>query len=192
VTEVRFARRVLATVLFTDIVGSTERAASLGDSRWRDLLESHHAAVRVELQRSRGREIDTAGDGFLAVFDGPARAIRAGEAIIGALARLGLAVRAGVHTGEVELLPQGQVGGIVVHIGARIASRRGRGRSSSRRLCVISSRDRVSYSRIEGRTPSRASRKTVGCSPWLDEDQTWRPPPAHDLALRSGSGWSPR
>jgi class 3 adenylate cyclase len=119
--------RVLATVLFTDIVGSTERAASLGDSRWRDLLESHHAAVRGELQRFRGREIDTAGDGFLAVFDGPARAIRAGEAIIEALARLGLAVRAGVHTGEIELLPQGQVGGIVVHIGARIAAAAGPG-----------------------------------------------------------------
>ena len=108
--------RVLATVLFTDIVGSTERAAALGDRRWRDLLESHHAAVRSELERYRGREVDTAGDGFLAVFDGPARAIRAGRAIVDSLSRLGLDVRVGVHTGEVELLPAG------VHVGARVAA----------------------------------------------------------------------
>jgi class 3 adenylate cyclase len=114
--------RVLATVLFTDIVGSTERAAAVGDRRWRDLLESHHAAVRGELGRYRGREVDTAGDGFLAVFDGPARAIRAGSAIVEAMRRLGLEVRVGVHTGEVELLPGGKLGGIAVHIGARVAA----------------------------------------------------------------------
>jgi len=114
--------RVLATVLFTDIVGSTERAAALGDRRWRDLLESHHAAVRSELERYRGREVDTAGDGFLAVFDGPARAIRAGRAIVDSLSRLGLDVRVGVHTGEVELLPAGKLGGIAVHVGARVAA----------------------------------------------------------------------
>jgi class 3 adenylate cyclase/pimeloyl-ACP methyl ester carboxylesterase len=114
--------RVLATVLFTDLVGSTERAGALGDRRWRELLESHHAAVRAELERYRGREVDTAGDGFLAVFDGPARAIRAGRAIVEALRRLGLEVRVGVHTGEVELLPAGKVGGIAVHVGARVAA----------------------------------------------------------------------
>ena len=119
--------RVLATVLFTDIVGSTERAAAMGDSRWRDLLASHHAAVRGELVRYRGREIDTAGDGFLIVFDGPARAIRAAQAIVAAVRRLGLEVRAGIHTGEVEQLPDGGIGGIAVHIGARVMSAAGAG-----------------------------------------------------------------
>jgi pimeloyl-ACP methyl ester carboxylesterase len=114
--------RVLATVLFTDIVGSTERAAQLGDRRWRDVLEGHHAAVREQLARFRGREIDTAGDGFLAVFDGPARAIRAGQAIVEAVRRLGLEVRAGIHTGEVEQLPEGGIRGIAVHTGARVAA----------------------------------------------------------------------
>ena len=114
--------RVLATVLFTDLVGSTERASALGDRRWRDLLEGHNAAIRAELERYRGREVDTAGDGFLAVFDGPARAIRAGRAIVEAMRRLGLEVRVGVHTGEVEQLPGGKLGGIAVHIGARVAA----------------------------------------------------------------------
>lgn len=114
--------RVLATVLFTDLVGSTERASELGDRRWRETLESHNAVVRAELTRFRGREVDTAGDGFLAVFDGPARAIRAGRAIVEALGRLGLEVRIGVHTGEVEELPGGKIGGIAVHIGARVAA----------------------------------------------------------------------
>jgi class 3 adenylate cyclase len=114
--------RVLATVLFTDIVGSTERATALGDRRWRDLLEGHNATIRAELERYRGREVDTAGDGFLAVFDGPARAIRAGRAIVEAMRRLGLEVRVGVHTGEVEQLPGGKLGGIAVHIGARVAA----------------------------------------------------------------------
>jgi class 3 adenylate cyclase len=119
--------RVLATVLFTDIVGSTERATKLGDRRWRDLLDAHNAAVRTELQRFRGREVDTAGDGFLAVFDGPARAIRAGRAIVEAVRRMGLEVRAGVHTGEVEMLPNGNVAGISVHVGARVAGAAGAG-----------------------------------------------------------------
>jgi class 3 adenylate cyclase len=118
--------RVLATVLFTDIVGSTERAATLGDRRWRDLLEAHNGVVRRELARFRGREIDTAGDGFLATFDGPARAIRCAEAIIGAVRQLGLEVRTGVHTGEVELTGD-KVGGIAVHIGARVAASAGAG-----------------------------------------------------------------
>ena len=119
--------RILATVLFTDVVGSTELATSLGDRRWRDLLESHHAAVRAELVRYRGREVDTAGDGFLAVFDGPARAIRAAVAINEAVQTLGLRIRAGVHTGEIEQLPSGDVRGIAVHTGARVAASAGPG-----------------------------------------------------------------
>ena len=113
--------RVLATVLFTDLVESTRRAAELGDRRWRELLEAHHAAVRQELARFRGREIDTAGDGFLATFDGPARAIRAACAIRDTIRTLGLELRAGLHTGECELM-NGKVGGIAVHTGARVAA----------------------------------------------------------------------
>jgi class 3 adenylate cyclase len=113
--------RVLATVLFTDIVGSTERARELGDRRWRDLLERHHEVVRHELGRFRGHEVDTAGDGFLATFDGPARAIRSAKAISESVRRLGLEVRAGLHTGEVELAGNA-VRGIAVHTGARVAS----------------------------------------------------------------------
>ena len=112
--------RALATVLFTDLVGSTAQAAELGDRRWRDLLEQHHAAVRRELARFEGREIDTAGDGFFATFDGPARAIRCARAIVDAVRPLGLDVRAGLHTGEVELA-DGKVAGIAVNIGARVA-----------------------------------------------------------------------
>jgi pimeloyl-ACP methyl ester carboxylesterase len=113
--------RVLTTVLFTDIVGSTARAAELGDVRWRDLLESHHTLIRRQLVQFRGEEIDTAGDGFLARFDGPARAIRCASSISAAVQALGLEVRAGVHTGECELV-DGKVGGIAVHIGARVAN----------------------------------------------------------------------
>jgi pimeloyl-ACP methyl ester carboxylesterase len=113
--------RVLATVLFTDVVGSTQRAVEIGDKRWRDLLESHNGIVRTELQRHRGREIKTIGDGFLSTFDGPARAIRAGQAIVKGVHELGLQVRAGIHTGECEMLGE-DVGGIAVHIGARVAA----------------------------------------------------------------------
>jgi class 3 adenylate cyclase len=113
--------RVLATVLFTDLVGSTALAAELGDRRWRDLLAQHHAAVRRELERFGGRELDTAGDGFFASFDGPARAIRCARAIVEAVRPLGLEMRAGLHTGEVELLG-GKVAGIAVNIGARVAA----------------------------------------------------------------------
>lgn len=116
--------RVLATVLFTDIVGSTEHAQALGDRSWRDLLERHHAVVRNELTRFRGREIDTAGDGFFAAFDGPARAIRCALAIRGAASELGLELRAGLHTGECELLGE-KIAGIAVHTGARVAARAG-------------------------------------------------------------------
>ena len=117
---------VLATVLFTDIVGSTELAAALGDRAWRDLLHAHHAAVRRELSRFRGHELDTAGDGFLATFDGPARAIGCAQAIVGALLELELQVRAGVHTGECEL-DDGKVTGIAVSSGARVAASAGPG-----------------------------------------------------------------
>jgi class 3 adenylate cyclase/esterase/lipase len=120
--EARSPARVLATVLFTDLVGSTSRAAELGDRRWRDLIEQHHAAVRRELKRFDGREVDTAGDGFFAMFDGPARAIRCAQAIIPAVRPLELEVRAGLHTGEVELA-DGKVAGIAVNIGARVAAR---------------------------------------------------------------------
>ena len=118
--------RVLATVLFTDIVGSTERASELGDRRWRELLDAHNSAVRRQLERFRGREIDTAGDGFLASFDGPARAIRCGGAAIAAVRELGLEIRAGVHTGECEVAGDG-LAGIAVHIGARVAAQAGAG-----------------------------------------------------------------
>jgi class 3 adenylate cyclase len=118
--------RVLATVLFTDLVGSTARATELGDRRWRELLEQHHAAVRHELERFGGRELDTAGDGFFATFDGPARAIRCALAIVEAVQPLGLDVRTGLHTGEVELLGS-KVAGIAVNIGARVAARAGAG-----------------------------------------------------------------
>jgi class 3 adenylate cyclase len=113
--------RMLATVLFTDLVGSTARATELGDRGWRDLLEQHNAAIRRELTQFRGQEVDTAGDGFFATFDGPARAIRCAQAIITAMQQLNLEARAGVHTGEVELL-DGKVAGIAVHIGARVAA----------------------------------------------------------------------
>jgi pimeloyl-ACP methyl ester carboxylesterase len=113
--------RVVATVLFTDIVRSTERARELGDRAWRNLLDEHHAVVRRELERFRGREVDTAGDGFFATFDGPARAIRSGKAIVESVRGLGLEVRAGLHTGEVELAGDA-VRGIAVHTGARVAS----------------------------------------------------------------------
>jgi class 3 adenylate cyclase len=115
------SERVLATILFTDIVGSTERAATLGDSAWRRLLERHHAVVRRELARFQGRELDTAGDGFFAAFDGPARAVLAASAIRDSLRPLELDIRAGLHTGECEVSDD-KVAGIAVSIGARIAS----------------------------------------------------------------------
>ena len=118
--------RVLATVLFTDIVGSTEQATKLGDRRWRGLLERHHAVVREQLERYRGRELDTAGDGFLATFDGPARAIRCASTIERQLRPLGIEIKAGVHTGECELFGD-KVAGLAVHTGARVAGLAGPG-----------------------------------------------------------------
>ena len=118
--------RVLATILFTDIVGSTAKAVELGDARWRELLEQHHATVRRLLLRHRGTELDTAGDGFFASFDGPARGIRCARAITESVRDLGIEVRAGLHTGECERM-NSKVGGIAVHIGARVAAEAGPG-----------------------------------------------------------------
>ena len=112
--------RVLATVLFTDIVGSTKRANDLGDHAWRALLEQHDAVVRREMARFRGREIKTTGDGFLATFDGPARAVRCAEALVETIRTLGIDVRVGVHTGEVEIRPGDDIAGIAVHIASRV------------------------------------------------------------------------
>ncbi|MCD6020967.1 MAG: Adenylyl cyclase [Actinomycetia bacterium] len=116
--------RALATVLFTDVVGSTEKAAGLGDRRWKELVEEHHRRVRGQLARFRGVEVDTAGDGFFATFDGPARAVRCARSIVDAVAPMGLEVRAGVHTGEVETI-DGKVGGMAVVIGARVGASAG-------------------------------------------------------------------
>ena len=118
--------RVLATVLFTDIVGSTERAAELGDRSWTGLLGEHHALVRDRLERFRGKEIRIAGDGFLATFDGPARAILCACAIRDGVRALGIEIRAGLHTGEIELTETG-IEGLAVHLGARIADLAGAG-----------------------------------------------------------------
>jgi pimeloyl-ACP methyl ester carboxylesterase len=118
--------RVLTTVMFTDIVGATERAVALGDRRWRDLLDSHHTVIREQLTRFRGREIDTAGDGFLAAFDGPARGVRCAGAIVRELRHLGLEIRVGLHTGECEILGD-KLSGIAVHTGARVATLAGAG-----------------------------------------------------------------
>ena len=113
--------RILATVLFTDIVGSTEKLAELGNTGWRDLVEQHHARVRALLERFRGTKVDTAGDGFFASFDGPARAIRCAQAIVEEVRPLGIEIRAGLHTGECEAI-DGKVGGMAVNIGARVGS----------------------------------------------------------------------
>ena len=136
--------RVLATVLFTDIVGSTAKAAELGDRSWRDLLHEHHAFIRRQLVRYRGRELDTAGDGFFASFDGPARAIRCACAIAKGVTQLGIQVRAGLHTGECEVV-DGKVGGIAVHIGARVTAKAG----PSEVLVSSTVRDLVAGSGIE-------------------------------------------
>ena len=113
--------RMLATVLFTDIVGSTQKAVELGDQGWHDVLDAHNLIVRRELERYRGREIDNSGDGFLAIFDGPARGIQCARAISSSIRALGIRIRAGLHTGECEIMGNG-IGGIAVHIGARIAA----------------------------------------------------------------------
>jgi len=118
--------RQLATLLFTDIVDSTRHMAKLGDAGWRELLERHHAFVRRELARARGREVDTAGDGFFAAFDGPARAVRCAKSIVEGIRDLGIDIRSGLHTGECEIV-DGKVSGIAVHTGARVAAHAGPG-----------------------------------------------------------------
>jgi class 3 adenylate cyclase len=160
VTGVRPApqpNRVLATVMFTDIVGSTERARELGDQAWANLLARHHATVRRELERFRGVEVDTAGDGFLATFDGPARAIRCALALRSGVRSVGLEVRAGLHTGECEQLGD-KVAGIPVHTGARVASLAAPGEV----LVSATVRDLVSGSGIEFEDRGEHELKGVG------------------------------
>jgi pimeloyl-ACP methyl ester carboxylesterase len=152
--------RVLMTLLFTDIVDSTRRAAELGDRGWRELVDKHHAVVRRELDRFRGREVDTAGDGFFATFDGPGRAVRAAAAIRGELRPLRLEIRAGVHTGECEVAGDA-VRGIAVHAAARIAARARAGQI----LASSTVRDLVAGSELEFRDSGEAELKGVG---------TWR------------------
>jgi len=135
---------MLATVLFTDIVESTDRARELGDTEWTALLAQHHATVRAVLAQYRGREIDTTGDGFLAAFDGPARGIRCAQAILEALDGIGLQARSGLHTGEVEVVGD-DIAGIAVHIGARVAAAAGPGEV----LVSSTVRDLVAGSGIE-------------------------------------------
>jgi len=133
---------VLATILFTDIVGSTATAARLGDRSWRNLLDRHNALIRRQLERFRGHELGTTGDGFFASFDGPARAIRCARTIAESVTALGLTIRAGVHTGECEL-GEGELAGIAVHIAARIAELAGPGEvlvSSTVKDLVVGSR----------------------------------------------------
>jgi len=136
---------VLATILFTDLVGSTKKASALGDASWSSLLARHHDAVRRQLARFSGDEIDTAGDGFLALFDGPARAVRCGLAVCDAVRELGLEVRAGVHTGEVERPAGDKPRGIAVHVGARVMSLAGPGEV----LVSATTRDLVAGSGLE-------------------------------------------
>ena len=151
------ADSVLMTLLLTDIVGSTQRAQELGDRRWRQLLDSHHAVVRRELNRFRGRELDTAGDGLSATFDGPARAVRAGCAIRDSVRPLGLEVRAGIHTGECELV-NGAVRGIAVHAAARVVAQAAPGQV----LASSTVRDLVAGSGIEFAEAGSAELKGVG------------------------------
>jgi class 3 adenylate cyclase len=136
--------RVLKTILFTDIVGSTERAVEVGDQRWRELLDAHDRAVRRELERHRGVEVKTTGDGFLAAFDGPGRAVKCAQAVAGAARDFGLEVRSGLHTGECEVRGE-DLAGIAVHIGARVAAIAGPGEV----LVTSTVRDLVTGSGIE-------------------------------------------
>lgn len=149
-TEVPEPDRILATILFTDIVGSTEKAAGVGDAAWRDILARHHALVRGALARHRGDEVDTAGDGFFASFDGPGRAIACAAAIRDAVRELGLEIRAGVHTGECERV-DGKLGGIAVSI-APCRLQRPRGRDPRDEYGATSSQAPGSHSRSAAST----------------------------------------
>ena len=143
--EGRALDRVLATALFTDIVDSTATAARLGDAQWRQTVERHHALARSALHRFGGREVDTAGDGFFATFDGPGRAIHAAQMIVGSVRALGIEVRVGIHTGECEIV-DGKPGGLAVNVGARVAALARHPRCSSQRRSRASSQDRESSS----------------------------------------------
>jgi class 3 adenylate cyclase len=145
VRPTRVADRVLASVLFTDLVGSTQRLRELGDRAWADVLTRHDSVVRTELERFGGDEVDSAGDGFFATFDGPARAIRCAFAIRDGLVELGLDVRAGIHTGEIERPRGGSPRGIAVHVGARVSAAAGAGEV----LVSATTRDLVAGSGIE-------------------------------------------
>lgn len=141
------AERLLTTIVFTDIVGSTERAAELGDYRWRDLLDNHDRIVRHELQRFGGREVNTAGDGFVATFSSPSAALACADALVDAVQVLGIEVRVGIHAGEVEVRGAGKddIAGMAVHIGARVAALAGPSEvlvSSTLRDIVTGSRHR--------------------------------------------------
>jgi class 3 adenylate cyclase len=152
------SERVLATILFTDLVASTERLRLVGDHAWAELLDQHHLTVRRQLARFGGEEIDTAGDGFLALFDGPARAVRCALAVRDALAELGLEVRAGVHTGEVERSRGGSPRGIAVHVGARIAAAGAAGEV----LVSATTRDLVAGSGLEFTERGELELKGIG------------------------------
>ena len=163
---------MLATLLFTDIVGSTAKAAELGDRAWQDLLTKHDRLVRAQVARFRGREVDMAGDGIFATFDGPARAVRCASAIADALETLGLEVRAGVHTGEIEQA-NGGARGIAVHIAARIAASAGAGRGAEcPALSRTSSPARASPSRSAASTSWTAFRAR-GVSLPPESDPPW-------------------
>jgi class 3 adenylate cyclase len=157
--------RILATVLFTDIVDSTRVAAELGDRRWHRVLEEHHQAVRRNLARFRGREVKTTGDGFLATFDGPARAIRTADAIRTELAEHGLQVRAGLHAGECELLDD-DIGGIAVHIAARVLAQAGDGAILCSRRSRTWSPGPASRSPTVAPAGSKACRMNGSCMQW--------------------------
>ncbi len=137
--------RVLATVLFTDIVGSTEHLAESGDRKWRDLLDAHDRTIRRQLERFRGREVGTRGDGFVATFDGPGRAIECGCAMRDAVRALGLEIRVGLHTGEIEVRADDEVAGVAVHLAARIEHQA----SASEVLVSSTVKDLVAGSGIE-------------------------------------------
>jgi hypothetical protein len=154
----------VTTVLFTDIVGSTKRAEELGDSRWRELLAEHDLVVRRQLQLFKGREVKTTGDGFLATFDSPGRAVQCARAIRDGVRRLGLELRVGLHTGECEL-SGADVAGIAVHIASRIQSLAAPGESLSREPSATSSPARGFGSPTGGATHSRASKANGSSSP---------------------------